>query len=66
MRVLVIMLIVSVIVCGVGWTANYISAKAVIHYILEKGYELPSKEEIRKHTKYAAKHTLGLLDHEVK
>lgn len=60
MIAVIIVLMISTLVCAFGWAANYIAAKAVVHYMIKNGYQLPTKEEIKECTNYSAKHTLGL------
>ena len=41
------LLTISTAVCAVGWISNNIAARAFLRYLCEKGYTLPTKEELR-------------------
>lgn len=58
MGVLFVTSLIVITICAIGWSANYISTKALLFYIKAKKYEIPDKKEIKKWTRYAAKHTL--------
>lgn len=40
---------------GVGWLVNAVSLHAIILYIIEKGYPIPSDEETKRYIKRAAR-----------
>lgn len=51
---------ILMIICLIGWLTCYISAKTLLLYMEARKYDMPSRKEIRKWTKQAARHTLGL------
>lgn len=53
-----IILIITTLICGLGWLAMYISCTALIYYMKKKGYNPPNDEEMKECTQYAAKHLL--------
>ena len=62
--VLIFMLLFTTCISVTGWVTCYISLKALLFFMREKGYTPPTKTEIKKWCKYAAKHTLGLCKNE--
>ena len=60
MGVLFVTSLIVMTICAIGWSVNYVGTKALLLYIKAKGYRVPSKQEIKKYTRYAAKHTLGI------
>lgn len=42
-----------------------IGIRALLYYMMHKGYDLPDKKEIRKFTRYAARKELGLSVEEI-
>lgn len=53
---LIILLAILAIWLAKRMLAYKISAMAVLHYYLERGYEVPSKEALQKEAKEAMKH----------
>lgn len=60
MDVLFVTSLIVTAICAIGWSSNYVSTKALLFYIKAKKYEIPDKKQIKKWTRYAAKHTLGI------
>lgn len=46
--VLVIIFAVTTVICAIGWFLQRISAKAVLKYIVTKGWPLPTRDELDK------------------
>lgn len=44
-------------ISGIGWLTRYISTKALLYYLEQKGYPLPTDQEIKECTQTVAKHT---------
>lgn len=47
---------VTTMICAAGWLSRYISCMAILYYIAEKGYKLPSDDDIKECTHEAVKH----------
>ena len=45
-----------------GWTITYIGLRAILLYMRDKGYEPPSKTEIKKWCRYEIEDALGLRE----
>lgn len=46
--------VVATIICSIGWLVCYISAKAIVYYLQQKGYPKPDKKEINECTRHVA------------
>lgn len=46
----------AALICAGGWLMEHISLLAALWYIEEKKIPFPSKEEMRKGTRWAARH----------
>lgn len=56
-----IIILISFVIWSIGWLTTYIALKAILFYMKEKKYALPSRAELKKWCKYAARHTFGIL-----
>lgn len=63
--VLIFMLLLTNCISVIGWAVCYISSKALVFFMKEKGYTPPGKMEIKKWCRYAAKHTLRLCKNDM-
>lgn len=52
---LIAILIITTIVCAIGWVKGYISTLALLYYIKKKGYTYPSDSEIKECTQWVVK-----------
>lgn len=43
------------VTCAIGWVSRYISTLAMIHYMQEKGYSIPSNEDMEDCTRAVTK-----------
>lgn len=57
----VVLLLVSV-VCGIGWLIRWLNTSALILYLLEKGYPVPTKEEWEACTQKILMHLIRTND----
>lgn len=46
---------VSTVICATMWLASTLGADALVLYMKEKGYTLPTKEEVRAYVKKATR-----------
>ena len=46
----------TTVICGVGWIANKLSVMTIVTYMLRKGYEPPSADEMETCRNFVAKH----------
>lgn len=46
---------ITTVVCAIGWLLYWVGSAALAKYILDKGYELPSDDELKVCTVYAWK-----------
>ena len=58
MKIIVLSLIC--VACIIGWLAINIALKAMLFYMKDKKYALPTKAELKKWCKYAARDTFGI------
>lgn len=59
-EVLLFALSVATCLSMAGWIVNYNAVKAILIYIYEKDYDLPSEKDIKNYSIRAAKHSLGI------
>ena len=55
-------LVLTTVICGIGWIANKISMLAVLKYLADKQVPLPSDQEIHQCTTYVVRRLFGLKD----
>ncbi|MCX4268494.1 MAG: hypothetical protein OSJ62_07490 [Lachnospiraceae bacterium] len=51
-REMVIIVIGVSIMCGIGWLTCWVGSAALVRYMMDKGYMLPSEEEMQAYSKY--------------
>lgn len=51
-----VVFVITTMICAAGWLSRYISCMAILYYIAEKGYKLPSDDDIKECTHEAVKH----------
>ena len=61
-KILAIIVATSFFVLVIGWVTTYIGLKAILFYMKEKKYALPSWAELKKWCRYAARHTFGISE----
>lgn len=49
---------VAIIVCLIGWFNRYVNTCALIYYMTEKKYTLPTENELKECTLYVVKHLI--------
>ena len=55
-----IILIAGIVVCAVGWLNRYVCCAALISYMQEKEYAMPSDSEMTSHLAYVWKKVLHI------
>jgi hypothetical protein len=58
MIVACIILAVLAVVCAGGWLRQYVGSLVFLHYLDRKGYPLPSAEDVKTDSQWAAKKVL--------
>lgn len=58
MGLIVMILLIPLAVCVAEWIGNYIAAKALVIYMMEKGYAPPDEEETAVYTRRAIRKAL--------
>ena len=58
MLILILVMGVAVVVCGIGWLTNSISARMLLWYMDEHHFPFPSDEEMKRGTRWVANHML--------
>ena len=46
-----ILLSIATSICALGWFLSYVGGLALLRYMEDKNYEMPTKEEADKYTK---------------
>lgn len=55
---LVVIAALVIVICAAGWIKGYISNAVLLWYLIEKGFPLPSKDELEEGGQWVAKHIL--------
>lgn len=50
-----VILAILLVICSVGWIAKHISTLVLSAYIIRKGYEQPTDDEIKDNLHYVVK-----------
>lgn len=57
---MIVFLIAAVVICGFGWFLQSVAVRALILYMLGKGYTLPTKEESKACCDVVVRRMFGL------
>lgn len=52
---LTVLLLISTLVCAVGWFGSRLSTMTLLHFMSEKGYTLPTPAEVKACSQKATK-----------
>ena len=58
---LVVIFGVIALICAAGWFVQYLGAATLIWFLQEKGYPLPSDEEMKRGSRWVVAHLLNDL-----
>lgn len=56
---LTVLLLISTLVCAVGWFGSRLSTMTLLHFMSEKGYTLPTPAEVKVYSRKAAEQMLS-------